>query len=188
MSPLLGLWVLMSAHGHSWVLISIGPWLQEGSLVLVRANGPMAVGSWQLLSSPLVLIAPWRQVHENSWLLMSDHEQSWALMSTHQHSWAFISSQEQPWVFLITIEHSWAAMNTHELGAMEQWALMGPQVQSWVWHHHKAMSAHQHSWVLMAPCHHTHECSWVLMSTHERLWELMSTHNRSWVLNCFIKQ
>ena len=161
MSPLLGLWVLMSAHGHSWALISSGPWLHKRSLVLVRANGPLAVCSWQLLSSPLVLIAPWRQVHENSWLLMSAHEQSWVLMSTQQHSWALISSQEQLWVLMIVHEHLWPAMNTHQLGAMEQWALMS--MASW---------GLGPSLALLLPKHYNHE----FMIPNEHSWELRSAH------------
>ena len=128
MSPPLGLWVLMSAHGHSWALISVGQWLYKLSLVLVRANGPMTACSWLLLSSPLVLIAHWRQVHENSWLLMGVHEQSWALLSTHQHSWTLISSQEQQGVLMIAQEHLWPALNTHELGPWSNghsWELKG---------------------------------------------------------------
>ena len=158
MSPFLGLWVLMSAHGHPWGLISMGTWLHKRSLVLMRAYGPMAACSWLLLSSPLVLIAHWRQVHENSWLLMGVHEQSWALLSTHQHSWTLISSREQQGVLMIAEEHLWPAMNTPELGAMEQWALIRAQEQSWAWHrdhgHSSAlMSAHgtiaRYLWVLL---------------------------------------
>ena len=164
MSPLLGLWVLMSAHGHSWALISIRPCLLKASLVLVRANGPMVVCSWQLLSSPLVLIDPWRQVHENSWLLMSAHEQSWALMSTHQHSWALISSHEYLWLFMSTYDqpwtlislapwsngHSWELKGSHKYGLMGPWALISTfaakALYSWVF-----MISNEHSWALMSP-------------------------------------
>ena len=167
MSPLLGSWVLMSAHGHSWALMSIWPWHHKHSLVQVTANGPKAACSWVLLSSLLVPITPWRQVHENSWLLMSAHEQSWALMSTNQHSWALISSQEQivclwwlmstydqPWTLMSLAPwsngHSWELKSSHEHGVMEPWALISTFAAkapySWV-----LMGPHEHSWALIRP-------------------------------------
>ena len=147
--------------------------------------------SWALMSS-----------HKRSFVLMCTQEHPWV--------WCYgaISTQECWWVLIASSRHDhdcscallsaccskssqvlkWphdcslvTLMRSHELGTMDQWALMSSQEQSSAWRD-EAMSTHHHSWVLMAPYHHTHECSWVLMTKHECLWELMSTYGSSWVL------
>ena len=173
--------VLMSTHKHLWVWCYGAMSAHECWLTLIASWHHAHVCFWALMSAHCSMVP-------SSWLLMSAaNEQSWALMSPHKPSWALISSQEQLWVFLITIEHSWAAINAHEFGAMQQWPLVRAKEQSWAWRH-EALSPHQPSWAVMAPFHHTQECSWVIMITHEGLWELMSADNRSWALICFIKQ
>ena len=126
-----------------------------------------------------VLIAPWRQAHVCSWLLMSVHwpignqehswllllayECSWVLMGPYECSWLLIGTLKQPWTLMCLVqwsnEHSWELKSIYEHSAMGPWGLI---------------STHEHSW-----CHCTilmrgFESSWALMRGHERPWELMS--------------
>ena len=109
-----------------------------------------AVHSWALMSIHECWYAPmgqWRHAHDYSWGLMSAHTHC----SMAPSLWLFISAaNEQTLALTNTNKQPGAAMNTHELGTMEQWALMRAQEQSWAWCH-EAMSTHKHSWALMAP-------------------------------------
>ena len=127
-------WSLMCAHVHQQALVSIVLWCYEHSWVLMSAQSLMAPCSWLLLSS-------------HKWSLLYGAK----LMSVYGCSWVFNGNQEHSWLLMSAHDCSLPAlMRIHEVGAMEQWALMRAQEQSWAWRH-EALSAHQHSWVLRAP-------------------------------------
>ena len=148
------LWALISSRKHSCVLMST----QDHSWV--RCHGAVSAHEcWW------AHIATWRHAHvcscaliiancsmvPSSWVLMDAHECSMVIRNTHGCSWLVLSVHEWYWVLMSVHDCSLAAlMRSHELGAMEQWALMRAQEQSWAWRH-EALSAHQHSWVLIAP-------------------------------------
>ena len=72
-------------------------------------------------------------------------------------------------------DHSWELKSTHEYGAMgpwDLWVLITPF--SWV-----LMSAIECAWVLMAPWHHAHLCSYLVIAAHEYLWALMNNYEGS---------
>ena len=166
-------WALMSSHKHSCALMS------SHKHSWVSCYGAMSAREcwWVPMTS-------WHHTHDYSWALMSAHYSiaprlwvpiaahvcSLVIRSTHGFSWLLMSAHECSWVLMIVHEHSWAAMNTPELGAMEQWALIRIQEQSWAWDHgHSSalMSAHgtiaPYFWVLLS----AHECIWALMRAHE---------------------
>ena len=145
---------LMSSHKRSCVIMST----QEHSWVWWYGAMTAHECWWGLRAS-------WRHAHDcsraltsghccmasNSWALMAAHESSMVIRNTHGCSWLLMSAQKCLWMLMSAHDCSLVAlMRSHELGAMEQWALMRAQEQSWAWRH-EAMSTHQHSWVLMAP-------------------------------------
>ena len=110
-------------------------------------------------------MAPWHHAHDcfwalmsvycsmapSSWVFMDAHECSLAIRNTHGCSWLLICAHECQWVLMSAHDCSWKAdRRSHEHSwtwAMEQWALMRAQKQSWAWYH-GAMGTHHYSWAL----------------------------------------
>ena len=156
-------------------------WHHESSWVLMSVHSLITTCSWLLLKSHgcSLLIA-----HDCLSLRLSALWQSGILMASVGCLLVLRSANGCSWVLNIAYEHhSWEAINTHELGAIEQWTLMRAQKQSsrWQpwdnWH----PSAFISTYGAITPY------SWVLVSAHAHTWELKSTQESAWVLNCFIK-
>ena len=145
----------MCAHEYPGALMSMMARCHEHSWVLMSAHSLMVVPySWLHLWS-----------HECSLLhgtkLMSVHGCSWVLNGNQEHSWLLLAAYECSWVLMGAHECSWMLMSAHEcslealkrsrdLGVMEQWVPMRAKEQSWA-RGYEDMSAHEHSWALMAP-------------------------------------
>ena len=117
MSSIDPLWVLISTHQHLLALVSIIEYGAMASSVLMRNNKcPWSHGPplMTVLELSRVLLAPWRQAHEYSWLLMSTHGCSWVFMAALSFLWVQMSANWCSRMLMIVHEHSWAAMNTHE--------------------------------------------------------------------------
>ena len=147
-------WVLMSSHKHSCVLMSTN-----------KHSWVWCYGAMNAHECWWALIASWRHAYDcscalmsshcsmvpSSWLFMVAHECSMVIRNTQSCSWLLMSAHEGLWGLISAHDCSLAAlMRSHELGTMEQWALMRAQEQTWAWCH-EAMSINQHSWALMAP-------------------------------------
>ena len=139
------------------------------SWVLMSAQSPMAPWSWLLFSShecSLLYGAKLMSVYGCSWVFNSNQEHSWLLLAVHECSRGLLGAQECSWLLI---------SSTHE--------------KPWVWCHgarstHKALSAHQHSWVLIAPY------TRVLLGAHEHTSAPMRATERSqqvMTATCFIK-
>ena len=146
-----------------WALISMVLWHNECTWVLMSTHGLMASWAWLLNSHECLLL--------HCPKLMSVHGRLWELIGNQEHSWS-MSANWCSWVTMIAHEKQlWKAMNTHELGVMEQWALMrgkhshedgamGPWAWALIITHERSL---RHSTILMS----AHECSWPHMSAYE---------------------
>ena len=117
--------------------------------VLISAHSNMASFSW-VPTRALRVMAP------GSWVLKAANILH---MSTYECSRLLTNFHECPWM----------AMNTHECGAMAPIALRSTNKPLWAIFSITSSREHD-SMVLMAPRHHTIECSWVLLSTHKCSW------------------
>ena len=141
MSSIDPLWVLISTHQHLLALVSIIEYGAMASSVLMRNNKcPWSHGPplMTVLELSRVLLAPWRQAHECSWLLMSTHGCSWVFMAALSFLWVQMSANWCSRMLMIVHEHSWAAMTSCKHS--REWC-------------HGARSTNEHSLVLMS----THE-------------------------------
>ena len=147
-------WVLMSSHKHSCALMSTHKYGAMAQWALMSADErPWLHGAMLMTAFELswVLIAPWPQAHECSWTLMSAHWQSGTLMVAFGCLLVPMSVNGCSWGPVIAHEKQLGeAMNTRDLRAMEQWALMRAQKQSWAWCH-GVMDTHLYSWALIVP-------------------------------------
>ena len=150
----------MSIHKYG----AMAKWALKSNDECPWPHGTMLMTAFEL---SWVVIAPWPQAHECSWTLMSAQWQSGTLMVALGCLLVPMSANGCSWVPMIAHEKQLGeAMNTHELGAMEQWALKGAKRS----HEQGAMEP----WVLIITyecslCHSTilmsaHKCSWVHMS------------------------
>ena len=146
-------WAPISAHVCLWAPSStheygaMVPWALMSADERPWPHGAMLMTAFEL---SWVLIAPWPQDHECLWTLMSSHWQSGTLMVALDCLIVPMSANGYSWGPVITHEKQLEAMNNHELGDMEQWALMRAQKQSWAWYH-GAMGTHHYSWALIMP-------------------------------------
>ena len=163
---------LVCAHEYPGALMSMVLWCHECSWVLMSAHSLVAPCSQLLLCSDECSL-----LHGTK--LMSAHGCSWVFNGNQEHSWLLMAAYECSWGLLGIHECSLAAlMRSHELGVMEQCALMRAQEQSWAGCH-GATGTHQNSWALMAPDQNTYECCWLLIghiSAYQSSWALMRAH------------
>ena len=121
-------WALISTHLCSWALTStqkycaMAPWALISADEFQWPHGAILMTTLELSWVLRVLIAPLRQAKECSWLLKSALLYSGALMASLGCLWVLMSANGCSWALMIAHEHYWAAINTPELGAMEQWA------------------------------------------------------------------
>ena len=142
----------------------------------MSVHGLIAQWSWLLLSSrecSLLHCAKVMIICVLSWVVMSNHDHSWLLLVASKCEWVLISvhgyslsSPEQLWTLISLAtwsnEQSWELKSSHEYGAM-------------------LITALELSWLLIAPCRQTHECSWLLM-TAPYSWVLTSADKRWYAL------
>ena len=124
-------WALISTHLCSWALTSthkycaMAPWALMSADEFQWPHGAILMTTLELSWVLIVLIAPWHQAKECpcwSWVLIGIQEHSLFLLAAYECSWVLMGANGDSRVLMMAHEHSWAAMNTPELGAMEQWA------------------------------------------------------------------
>ena len=148
---------LISAHVHTWALMSMVLWCHERLWVLISANA----------------MAPWRHAHDCSHdfslLHVAEpicfHGWLWLIMSTHEYPLALLSTQKQPKAARRAHNYEWPLMSKHEYswplrnGAISTRGIPQAQEESWSWGHGvmALISTHEHKL----------RSSTILMSAHE---------------------
>ena len=164
---------LMSAHEHSWALLSINEYCAKALWVL---NSPWC-HDHECLSSLMSAVEAMAQytwvfkaAYEYSWVLMSAQECPWVLIIAHECSWHHVhacsgllmSIHEYSWALISSHEHSWA----WRIGTMAPTAFISANKWWWAWRH-GAITTHSALAQYFSVLKSAHKCPWALLSASE---------------------